>query len=103
MSKLPPKIKHFAPIGVQSGQCLRELADHPCGWNAGTAVRSRKLQTDDAPGPPRPHVWIREGKSTLDLFGRGFTMLRFDQAVDVSRACHGGTSGRRSVGGSRYR
>lgn len=29
------------------------------------------------PGSRAPHVWLREGKSTLDLFGRGFVLLRF--------------------------
>src|SRR5262249_60734321 len=23
-----------------------------------------------------PHVWLRDGRSTLDLFGRGFVLLR---------------------------
>jgi hypothetical protein len=29
------------------------------------------------PGHRAPHVWIGEGKSTLDLFGLGFVLLRF--------------------------
>jgi 2-polyprenyl-6-methoxyphenol hydroxylase-like FAD-dependent oxidoreductase len=28
------------------------------------------------PGSRAPHVWLAEGRSTLDLFGRGFTLLR---------------------------
>jgi len=37
------------------------------------------------PGHRAPHAWIGEGeeKSTLDLFGRGFTLLRFDPSVSV--------------------
>ncbi|MBT7953929.1 MAG: FAD-dependent oxidoreductase [Rhodospirillaceae bacterium] len=37
------------------------------------------------PGHRAPHAWIGESeeKSTLDLFGRGFTLLRFDPAVSV--------------------
>ena len=31
------------------------------------------------PGSRAPHVWLRDGKSTLDLFGRGFVLLRFDE------------------------
>jgi hypothetical protein len=27
------------------------------------------------PGARAPHVWLRDGRSTLDLFGRGFTLL----------------------------
>jgi hypothetical protein len=30
------------------------------------------------PGHRAPHVWLGPGRSTLDLFGRGYTLLRFD-------------------------
>jgi hypothetical protein len=29
------------------------------------------------PGHRAPHVWLAPGQSTLDLFGRGFVLLRF--------------------------
>ena len=29
-----------------------------------------------APGRRAPHVWLADGRSTLDLFGTGFTLLR---------------------------
>ena len=32
------------------------------------------------PGSRAPHAWLRDGRSTLDLFGRGFTLLRFPGA-----------------------
>src|SRR3984957_18164887 len=28
------------------------------------------------PGSRAPHAWLADGRSTLDLFGRGFTLLR---------------------------
>jgi len=28
------------------------------------------------PGARAPHVWLADGRSTLDLFGRGFVLLR---------------------------
>lgn len=31
------------------------------------------------PGSRAPHVWLAEGKSTLDLFGKEFVLLRFGQ------------------------
>lgn len=35
------------------------------------------------PGNRAPHVWLDDGRSTLDLFGRGFTLLRIgDDAPD---------------------
>jgi hypothetical protein len=36
------------------------------------------------PGSRAPHVWLSEGKSTLDLFGHGFVLLRFDPRVDTA-------------------
>ena len=32
------------------------------------------------PGSRAPHAWLSEGKSTIDLFGRGFVLLRFGGA-----------------------
>ena len=36
------------------------------------------------PGSRAPHAWLSPGRSTLDLFGRSFVLLRFDAAVDVT-------------------
>jgi len=30
------------------------------------------------PGCRAPHAWLDDGRSTLDLFGRGFVLLAFD-------------------------
>ncbi|HZD91164.1 MAG TPA: FAD-dependent monooxygenase [Pseudolabrys sp.] len=35
------------------------------------------------PGARAPHVWLREGHSTLDLFGRGFVLMRFDGGAPI--------------------
>jgi FAD binding domain len=35
------------------------------------------------PGSRAPHVWLKPGVSTLDLFGRGFVLVRFDAAIDA--------------------
>lgn len=35
------------------------------------------------PGSRAPHAWLAPGKSTLDLFGRGFTLLDFGATDDV--------------------
>ena len=34
-------------------------------------------------GARAPHAWIGEGFSTLDLFGDGFVLLRFDPGTNV--------------------
>ncbi len=37
------------------------------------------------PGHRAPHAWIEPGKSTLDLFGREFVLLRFDPSAQTDR------------------
>ncbi|MEY2801526.1 MAG: hypothetical protein RL513_1111 [Pseudomonadota bacterium] len=37
------------------------------------------------PGCRAPHFWLDDGRSVYDAFGRGYTLLRFDGAVDVDR------------------
>jgi 2-polyprenyl-6-methoxyphenol hydroxylase-like FAD-dependent oxidoreductase len=44
------------------------------------------------PGHRAPHAWLSPGQSTLDLFGRGFVLMRFGGAagaalVDAAAAC----------------
>ena len=56
---------------------LRRLADR----RARTARRRRRSETSTytqtaRPGARAPHVWLADGRSTLDLFGRGFVLLR---------------------------
>jgi 2-polyprenyl-6-methoxyphenol hydroxylase-like FAD-dependent oxidoreductase len=37
------------------------------------------------PGSRAPHAWLEDGRSTLDLFGRGFVLMRFaGRHVDVA-------------------
>ena len=38
------------------------------------------------PGSRAPHLWLNDGRSTLDLYGRGFVLLRLgSSALDASR------------------
>ncbi|HEX7054580.1 MAG TPA: 2-polyprenyl-6-methoxyphenol hydroxylase, partial [Burkholderiales bacterium] len=36
------------------------------------------------PGSRAPHVWLAPGKSTLDLFGKGFVLLRFSPDIETA-------------------
>ena len=38
------------------------------------------------PGSRAPHVWLQDGRSTLDLFGRGFVLLRLGREAPDSGA-----------------
>jgi hypothetical protein len=48
------------------------------------------------PGARAPHAWLRDGRSTLDLFGKSFVLLRLGRdapaAAPIERA-----AGRRAV------
>ena len=54
------------------------------------------------PGTRVPHAWVRDGVSTLDLLGPGFTVLTRDErwCAAAASASHRGASHRqRRVGG----
>ena len=36
------------------------------------------------PGHRAPHAWLSDGRSTLDLFGQGLTLLNFSQNIDFN-------------------
>ena len=59
-----------SPIIVSDGSNAPD--DAPCVYTQNAS-----------PGSRAPHVWLRPGVSTLDLFGRGFVLLRFDAHVRV--------------------
>src|SRR5579862_4134852 len=37
------------------------------------------------PGARAPHVWLKDGRSTLDLFGRGFVLLRLGAGAPAAK------------------
>ena len=42
----------------------------------------REYHPTARPGSRAPHAWLADGRSTVDLFGRGFALLRFGAAPD---------------------
>ncbi|MEI9987473.1 MAG: hypothetical protein WDN69_32645 [Aliidongia sp.] len=62
-------------IGHASRIPLRRIADLLAGWQRGDARRSDALRSDCPARHRAPHVWLADGRSTLDLFGRSFTLL----------------------------
>jgi 2-polyprenyl-6-methoxyphenol hydroxylase-like FAD-dependent oxidoreductase len=64
-----------------NGIMLGYRYDHsPIVWPDGTAAPadlSHPYIQTARPGARAPHVWLADGRSTLDLYGRGFTLLRF--------------------------
>ncbi len=90
----------------EAGEALRRRIGDGLTKNVGRMFRTAGLQlgyryeaspiciADDAPPPDdpesftpsahagcrAPHVWMRDGRSILDLFGRGFVLLKFGEA-----------------------
>jgi hypothetical protein len=53
--------------------------DSPIVVDDGTQVppmEGRTYTQTARPGARAPHVWLKDGRSTLDLYGRGFVLLR---------------------------
>jgi 2-polyprenyl-6-methoxyphenol hydroxylase-like FAD-dependent oxidoreductase len=53
--------------------------DSPIIWPDGTPAPPLETATytqTARPGARAPHAWLQDGRSTIDLFGRGFTLLR---------------------------
>ena len=82
-AKLPPKIKHFAPIGVHLGYRYENSPIIMPDGSAAPPIESSTYKPIARPGHRAPHAWITPGHSTLDLFGRGFTLLNFGAEPDV--------------------
>ena len=74
----------FRTLGLQIGYAYENspicVADGtaPPPDDPGTYVPNAR------PGARAPHVWLANGKSMLDLFGRGFVLLRFAGAPDAA-------------------
>ncbi len=79
-AKLPPKIKHFAPIGVHLGYRYEGSPIVAPDGSPEPPTETASYTPTARPGHRAPHAWISPGRSTLDLFGRGFVLLRFAQA-----------------------
>ncbi len=79
----------FRTIGVQLGY---RYDPSPICVADGTPPQADAPETyipTARPGSRAPHVWLAEGRSTLDLFGRDFVLLRLGpEAADPSAFIH---------------
>jgi 2-polyprenyl-6-methoxyphenol hydroxylase-like FAD-dependent oxidoreductase len=76
-ARLPPKIKHFAPIGVHLGYRYEGSEIIEPDGTAEPAQEPANYVATARPGHRAPHLWLGPNRSTLDLFGRGFVLLVF--------------------------
>src|SRR6266508_2524613 len=73
-------VRSQAQVYVTDGTALGYVYDpSPICWADGSppAVHSiMDYRPTTRPGARAPHAWLPDGRSTLDLFGRGFVLLR---------------------------
>jgi hypothetical protein len=75
--------REWFTLGIHLGYRYDES---PICWPDGTAAPPLETMTytqTARPGARAPHVWLKDGRSTLDLFGRGFTLLRIGATTPV--------------------
>lgn len=87
--------KHFSAVGITLGY---RYDPSPIVVGDGTPAPADDPMTYvpvARPGSRAPHVWLGENQSILDLFGPGFTLLRFGRSapdvgefVAAARACN---------------
>ena len=78
------RLREFRSQGIQLGYRYRQS---PICVDDGTLEPPDDhmvYQPSTWPGCRAPHAWVAEGRSTLDLFGRGFVLVRTDPDVPVS-------------------
>ncbi len=74
--------REFRTIGLQLGY---RYEGSPICVPDGTPEQPDTAETYEPtarPGSRAPHVWLKDGRSILDLYGRGFVLLRFSGAPD---------------------
>jgi 2-polyprenyl-6-methoxyphenol hydroxylase-like FAD-dependent oxidoreductase len=77
-----------AKVYLTDGTALGNVYDpSPICWPDGTPRAPQSImeyRPTTRPGARAPHAWLPDGRSTLDLYGRGFVLLRLgDEASDV--------------------
>lgn len=94
-ARLPPKIKHFAPIGVHLGYRYEGSPLIVPDGTPAPPMETANYSPTARPGHRAPHAWLAEGRSTLDLFGEGFVLLRLganppevEALLDAARAAN---------------
>jgi 2-polyprenyl-6-methoxyphenol hydroxylase-like FAD-dependent oxidoreductase len=74
----------FRTIGLQLGYRYEDSPICVADGTPPTADEAEVYVPNARPGARAPHAWLRDGRSILDLFGRGFVLLRFPGAPDPS-------------------
>jgi hypothetical protein len=74
-------VRDRTQIFVSDGLVLGYVYDpSPVVWADGTPLPAESVSEyvpTARPGSRAPHAWLADGRSTIDLFGRGFVLLAF--------------------------
>ena len=63
-------------LGMQLGYCYDNSPIVVADGTPAPADTVREYVQTSRPGSRAPHAWLSDGRSTLDLFGRGFVLMR---------------------------
>jgi 2-polyprenyl-6-methoxyphenol hydroxylase-like FAD-dependent oxidoreductase len=78
-------IRSQSKVYLTDGTALGYVYDpSPVCWNDGSPPAPDTISDyhpTTRPGARAPHGWLADGRSTLDLFGRGFVLLRLGDAA----------------------
>lgn len=78
------RLREFSTQGVQLGYRYRQSRICVSDDSLEPPDDHMVYQSSTWPGCRAPHAWLEDGRSTLDLFGRGFVLMRFDGAAAVT-------------------
>jgi 2-polyprenyl-6-methoxyphenol hydroxylase-like FAD-dependent oxidoreductase len=67
----------FRTLGLQIGYAYENSPICVADGSSPSPDDPASYVANARPGARAPHVWLADGRSTLDLFGRGFVLLRF--------------------------
>jgi hypothetical protein len=78
----------FRTLGLQLGYRYEGSPICVADGSPPTQDDAKTYEPTARPGHRAPHVWLRDGRTILDLFGRDYTLLRFNGAPDVDAIVH---------------
>jgi 2-polyprenyl-6-methoxyphenol hydroxylase-like FAD-dependent oxidoreductase len=76
--------REFRTLGLQLGYRYDNSPICAADDTSAPADEPAMYEPTARPGGRAPHVWLRDGHSILDLFGRGFVLLHFPGAPDTA-------------------
>lgn len=76
--------KEWNTLGIQLGYRYAESPVIAYDGSTPPPDDPSEYVPSSCPGCRAPHAWLTDGRSTLDLFGRGHVLLSFDPAIDAS-------------------